>query len=293
MKQFILIFALGSIMASLAFAEDAAVLPAGTLRVDVDASTGFVREAWDANSKKTDVPDATIIGAAPGVAYGFTGWFTAALDWSPGVTDTDLTAIDIGNDGDGEAEIYEGLSDFSFKARFQIIGDTAPLKNDRFRMRLTPGIVIPFPGIDDNDASGNHTWGVGGEISFDTLVTDNFFVNARSDFYWFPLDSQSKTNNDWEMTLEAGPHYSIGIGGVSLSLALPVNWKAVPENGGVSSHLLTIRPVLTLKLTRPFTVNIEVEYAFPLYGKNDYAVHTITIKAPMYFNFAKNKENKE
>jgi hypothetical protein len=179
------------------------------------------------------------------------------------------------------------LSDFSLKARFQIIGDTAPLKSARFRMRLTPGMVIPFPGIDDKDSSGNHTWGAGGEISFDTLVTDNFFINTRGDLYWFPLDNQSKTNNDWEMTLEAGPHYNIGIGGASLSLALPVNWKADMEGGGVFSHLLTLRPTLALKLTHPFTVNIEVEYAFPLYGKNNYTVHVITIKVPVYFNFAK------
>jgi hypothetical protein len=82
-------------MVSLAFADDAAVLPVGTLRVDADAATGFVREGWDTGSKKVDAPDAVIIGASLGVAYGFTDWFTAGLDWSPGVTDTDLTAIDM------------------------------------------------------------------------------------------------------------------------------------------------------------------------------------------------------
>jgi hypothetical protein len=292
MKQFILVLALGIVMAFPAVAEDAAVLPAGTLRVNTDASTGFVRKAWDSGGRKTDAPDATIIGAALRVSCGFTGWFTAVLEWSPGVTDTDLTAIDIGNDGDDAAEIYEGLSDFSVKARFQIIGDKAPLHSERFRLRLAPGVVIPFPGIDDKDGSGNHAWGAGSELSFDTLVTDSFFVNARSDFYWFPFDNQSKTNNDWELTLEAGPCYRFGVGGVSLSLALPVNWKAASEKGGgVSSHLLTIRPAVEMKLTRPFTVNIEVEYAFPIYGKNSYAVHTITIKAPVYFAFKKS-ENK-
>ncbi|MDR0409187.1 MAG: hypothetical protein LBH18_02150 [Spirochaetaceae bacterium] len=294
MKQFILVLALDVVMAFPVFAEDAAVLPAGTLRVDVDASTGFAGKAWDSDGAKTDAPNATIIGAALGAAYGFTGWFTAVFDWSPGVTDTDLTAIDIGNDGDGAAEIYEGLSDFSLKARFQIIGVNAPLQSERFRLRLAPGVIIPFPGIDDKDASGNRAWGAGGEISFDTPVNGNFFVNARSDFYWFPFDNQSKTNKDWELTLEAGPHYRFGIGGASLSLSLPVNWKAASENGGgVSSHLLTLRPAAALKLTRPFTINIEIEYTLPIYGKNSYAVHTVTIKAPMYFNFAKNKNVEE
>jgi hypothetical protein len=37
---------------------------------------------------------------------------------------------------------------------------------------------------------------------------------------------------------------------------------------------------------------MQFGYALPLYGKNNYAAHTITIKAPVYFNFAKNKGGK-
>ncbi|MHB9291666.1 hypothetical protein Holit_00744 [Hollandina sp. SP2] len=295
MKRCILFLSLGVIIVSLAFAEDAAVLPTGTLRVDADAATGFVREGWDARGKKMNAPDAVIIGASLGVAYGFTGWFTAVLDWSPGVADTDLTAIDIGNDGDGAEEIYEGLSDFSLKAQFLIIGNNAPVSSERFRLRLAPGLVIPFPGIGDKDSSGNHTWGAGSEVSFDILFTDRLFVNAKSEFYWFPLDNESKTNNAGELTLEAGPHYSVSIGGAGLAFELPVNWSMSLDNdnntttGVLSSYLLSLRPTLALKLTRPFAVDIRIEYTLPLYGKNSYAAHTITIKAPVYFNFAKNK----
>jgi hypothetical protein len=294
----ITLFIAALVIGAVVYAEDAAVLPAGTLRVDADASVGFVREGWDADGEKTDAPDATVIGAALGVSYGFTNWFTAAIDWSPGVTDTDLTAIDIGSDGDDAAEIYEGLSDFSVKAQFQIAGAGALFPSERFRMRFTPGIVIPFPGIDDKDALGNHTWGVGCDVSLDTFITGTFFINVLSEAYWFPIANKSKTNNEWEFTLEAGPHYSLAAGGARFVFALPVNWKVSPENGngilvdGVSSHLLTVRPALTLQLTRPFAVDIGIEYTLPLYGKNNYAVHTITVKAPVYFNFAKSKENK-
>jgi hypothetical protein len=276
------------------YAEDAMVLPAGTLRVGTDASIGFVRGSWDGGGKKTDAPDAMIVGASLDISYGFNGWFTAVLDWSPGVTDTDLVGIDISNDGDGEAEIYEGLSDFSLKAHFQIIGHNAPLPSGRFRLRLTPSVVIPFPGIDDKDALGNHAWGIGGGISFDALITDAFFVNVFSEAYWFPFE-KPKANNDWEYALEAGPHYALAIGGARLAFALPVHWKATSGNNkkaaadGGFSHLLTLSPALELKLTRPFAVDIRIEYAFPLYGKNNFAVHTITVKAPVYFNFAKDK----
>jgi hypothetical protein len=295
MKRFILFLSLSVIMISLAFAEDAVVLPAGVLRVDADATIGFVSEGWNFDGKKTDMPDAVIMGNALGTAYGFTEWFTAALDWMPGVADTDLTNIDIGNDGDGAAEIYEGLSDFSIKAQFQIIGNTGLIESRRFRMRLTPGLVIPFPGIDDKDSSGNHTWGVGGEVSLDTLFGDSFFVNTRSEFYWFPLDNKSKTNNEGELLLEAGPHYTVSIGGVCLAFELPVNWTMSLDNdndiptGGPVSYLLSLRPALALKLTRPFAVDIIVEYTIPLYGKNNYISHTIAIKAPVYFNLKKNK----
>jgi hypothetical protein len=43
------------------------------------------------------------------MAYGFTEWFTAVLDWPPGVAGAGLTAIDIGNDGDGAAGIALAL----------------------------------------------------------------------------------------------------------------------------------------------------------------------------------------
>ena len=276
---------------SACYAEDSGTLPAGTLRVDADASVGFVRERWDADGKKADAPDAMVIGAALGVSYGFSPWFTAAFEVA--LTDTDLTSIDIGSDGDGAAEIYEGLSDFYLKAQFQIAGAGGLLPSSRFRMRFTPGMVIPFPGIDDKDALGNHTWGAGVDVSCDMLITDTFFINVFSEAYWFPVDNKSKTNNEWEFVLEAGPHYSLALGGARVAFTLPVNWKVAPENArmvdGVSSHLLTVRPVLTLKLTRPFAVDIGIEYTLPLYGKNHYAAHTITVKAPVYFNFTKNK----
>ena len=279
------------------YAEDAAVLPLGTLRIDTDASVGFVREGWDGESRKIDAPDAVVVGAALGLSYGFTPWFTAVLDWSPGVTDTDLVGIDIGNDGNGTAEIYEGLSDFVLKAQFQLIGNSTRRPSDRFRMRVSPGIVIPFPGIDDKDALGNHTWGLGVDVSLDTFIFNNFFVNVLSEAYWFPVENKSKTNNDWEFMLEGGPNYTIALGGASIALALPVNWKVSPENNrglavdGVSSHLLSLCPAVTLKLTRPFAVDLGIAYTLPLYGKNNYAVHTITVKAPVYFNFAKDKAN--
>jgi hypothetical protein len=279
------------------YGEDATVLNAGTLRFDVATAIGFVRKGWDGESRKVDAPDAMIIGAAPGIAYGFTDWFAAAFNWNPGVADTDLTAIDVAHDGSGEAEIYEGLGDFLLKAQFQIIGKNAPLLSERFRLRLAPGMVIPFPGISDQDSLGNHTWGVGADASFDALMSDKFFVNLFGEVYWFPVDNKSGTNNEWEFALETGPHYAVSLGSAGLAFTLPVNWKMSLENdsisnGGASSHLLAVRPSIELKLTRPIAINIGVEYTLPLYGKNNYAAHTITIKAPVHFNFAKNKGEK-
>ncbi|MDR1247931.1 MAG: hypothetical protein LBK63_01385 [Treponema sp.] len=280
---------------SAVYGDDAMVLDAGMLRFDVAAAVGFVHKGWDGEGRKADAPDAMIIGAAPGIAYGFTGWFTAAFDWDPGVTDTDLAGIDIVSDGNGEAEIYEGLSDFSLRAQFQIIGKNAPVLSERFRMRLTPGMVIPFPGINDQDSLGNHSWGMVGDVSFDALMANNFFANVFGKVYWFPFDNKSGTSNEWEFVLEAGPHYAVPVGSTRLAFALPLNWKRSLGNdesilgGGVSSHLLAIRPSMELKLTRPISINIGIEYTLPLYGKNNYAAHTITIKAPVYFNFAKNK----
>jgi hypothetical protein len=112
------------------------------------------------------------------------------------------------------------------------------------------------------------------------------------------VDNKSGTNNEWEFALEAGPHYAVSIGSAGLAFALPVSWEMALGNddsilsGGASSHLLAIRPSIELKLTRPIAINLGVEYTLPLYGKNRYAAHTITIKAPVNFNFAKNKGEK-
>jgi hypothetical protein len=287
------------ILTAAVYAEDATAVPAKTLRFGADTTVGFVREGWDGDGKKTEMPDAVIVSTKLKAAYGFSGWFSAVFDWSPGVTDADLTGIDIGDDGNGPEEIYEGLGDFRLKGPFQIIGDNALLSSRRFRMRVAPGVVIPFPGIDDKDALGNHAWGAGGDVSFDALITDDFFVNMYSEVYFFPVRNESETNNKWEFSLEAGPRYTVTVGTARLAFALPVHWAFADRNDknvlidGISAHLLTLRPSVALQLTRPFKVNIEIEYTCPLYGKNNYAVHGITIKAPVNFNFTKTQEKKE
>ncbi|MDR1202517.1 MAG: hypothetical protein LBL58_12950 [Tannerellaceae bacterium] len=299
MKTVTLLMTMFVMWTAVVYGEDAAVLPAKTLRFGAGTAIDFVHEAWDGDGKKVNMPDAMIIGTRIGIAYGFTDWFSTVFDWSPGLTDTDLTSIDIGNDGNSAEEIYEGLGDFTLKGQFQIIGKNGPVSSERFRMRITPGMVIPFPGIDDKDALGNHTWGMGGDVSFDMLITDTFFFNMFSEVYVFPFKNHSKTNHTGEFSLEAGPHYALTIGTANLAFALPINWSAAEENNenmlidGISSHVLSLRPSLALQLTWPFRINIEIEYAFPLYGKNNYIAHTITIKAPVNFNFAKNKENNE
>jgi hypothetical protein len=296
MKTLTLFMIMIIILTATVYAEDAAALPAKTLRFDAGTTIGFVREGWDGDGKKVETPDAVTVSAKIRAAYGFTDWFSVVFDWSPGVTDADLAAIDIGNDGDGPREIYEGLGDFRLKGPFQIIGPRAPVKHERFRLRVAPGVVIPFPGIDDKDALGNHTWGAGGDVSFDLFMNDMFFLNMFAGVYWFPGKNESQTNNTWEFSLEAGPHYAVAVGTASLAFALPVNWTAADNHGlpidGISAHMLTLRPSVALQLTRPFRINIEIEYSCPLYGKNNYAVHGITIRAPVNFNFAKNKEEK-
>jgi hypothetical protein len=294
MRLFVLFMA-AVIAEAAVYAEDAAALPAKTLRLDADTTIGFVRDGWDGDGKKMEMPDAMTVSAKIRAAYGFTDWFSVVFDWSPGVTDADLAAIDMGNDGDGPREIYEGLGDFRLKGPFQIIGPRAPVKHERFRLRVAPGVVIPFPGIDDKDALSNHTWGAGGDVSFDLFVNDRCFVNMFAGVYWFPCKNESQTNNQREFSLEAGPHYTVAVGTASLAFALPVNWTVADNNNqkplidGISAHLLTLRPSVALQLTRPFRITIEIEYSCPLYGKNNYAVHGITIRAPVNFNFAKNK----
>jgi hypothetical protein len=282
MKRFILFPVLAVIMTATIFAEDAKALSAKSGEFYVTPGVSFFSKAWDNDREKTDVSKTEIFYAGFGLAYGFTGWFSAASDWK---------GWNIWSNGDGPAEEYEGFHDFSLETRFHLIGDKAPVKTSHFRLTAAPGVIFPFPLIDSDDKMGKNAWGFGGSVSFDTDLNKYFFLNAFGKFYFYPIENEEKINYGWDLTLEAEPNFNIDIPyGMNLAIGLPVNFTLAPEQkidgvgNGMDSYVLSLRPTVTLRMTHtPVPVEVGIDYAIPLMGKNAMVNQAITLKTSIFF----------
>jgi hypothetical protein len=282
MKRFILFPVLAIMAVSHTFAEDAKALSAWSGEFYTTPGVSFFSKAWDDDGERVDAPETEIFYVGFGIAYGFTDWFSAAFDWK---------GWNIWSDGDGPAEAYEGFYDFSLEMRFHIIGDNAPVQTPHFRLTAAPGVIFPFPGIDEDDKMGKNAWGFGGSVSFDTEVNRRFFLNVFGKFYFYPIENEEKIKHGWDLTLEAEPNFNIDIPyGINLAIGLPVNFTLAPEqkiNGvgnGKDSYVLSLRPTLTLRMTHTSVpVEVGIDYAIPLVGRNALVNHAITLKTSVFF----------
>jgi hypothetical protein len=282
MKRFILFPVLAVIMIANIFAEDAKALPAKSGEFYVIPGVSFFSKVWDDDREKADIPKHEVFYFGFGLAYGFTDWFSAAFDWK---------GWNIWSSGDGPAEAYEGFHDFLLETRFHILGDKAPIRTSHFRLTASPGVIFPFPGIDEDDKMGKNAWGFGGSVSFDTDINKYFFLNVFSKFYFYPIENEEKITYGWDLTLEAEPNFNVDIPyGMNLAIGLPVNFTLAPEQkvdgvgNGMDAYVLSLRPTVTLRLTHtPIPVEVGIDYAVPLIGKNAVVNHAISLKTSIFF----------
>jgi hypothetical protein len=282
MKRFILFPVLAVIMVSNIFAEDAKALLARSGEFYVTPGISFFKKAWDDDKEKADVPKTEIFYFGFGLEYGFTGWFSAVFDWK---------GWNIWSNGDGPVEEHEGFYDFSLETRFHLIGDNAPIKSAHFRLTAAPGVIFPFPGIDEDDKMGNNAWGFGGSLSFDTNINKYFFLNVFGKFYSYPIENKEKIKYGWDLTLEAEPNFNVDIPyGMNFFVGIPVNFILTPEQkidgvgNGMDAYVLSLRPTVTLRMTHTSTpVEVGIDYVIPLIGKNTLVNNAITLKTSVFF----------
>jgi hypothetical protein len=135
--------------------------------------------------------------------YGIIDWITAAVQWAPGYTvwsDVDQSLTLLG--GSGNTVNADGAADLFVGAKVQIAGETAPLKTERFRFAVAPGVKIPLPGQDfvkqfANVSAGNtvtaanvdtHVFGAGVRVYFDYIFNEHFFINLYNETILYPVD---------------------------------------------------------------------------------------------------------
>ncbi|MDR2662545.1 MAG: hypothetical protein LBC31_06060 [Treponema sp.] len=208
-------------LGSMAFADDAKVMPMMVGRIYFAPTFAFAVGAYDEDGSYKSLGDgegslkALNLGFA--LEYGVIDWITAALQWAPGWTvwsDVDkkvpfgLNATgqqafsDSSVNGNGPADIFLG-------AKIQIIGEKAPVKSTMFRFAVGPGVKIPLPATDmkeqlENAADGDavtaangdyHVLGTGLRVYFDYIINEHFFINLYNETLFYPIKGDLRNAN--------------------------------------------------------------------------------------------------
>ncbi len=255
-----------------AIADDGLVLPAGIIRVTLVPSYDWLNGAYDTGGKYTEYSSGggkiTAFDTGAAIEYGVTNWITAAVQWTPGWNISSKMDVTTGT---GSNVNVNGLYDAFIGAKFQILGDQAPFKNDTIRFCLAGGVTVPFGGPSMSDQYTNatqgkdvtiapvdvQTLGIGGRLYFDYIFSKAFFLNLYSQIIYYPgtvpfkdtslpayekyLLSGNTFNPDvgygYNLTLEVEPHYIYALSSnASLEGSLPVTLTTTPNltYGGTS-----------------------------------------------------------
>ena len=304
---------------TIAFADDAKVMPAKVGRVYMTNTYAFANGSYDKDGKYTDYASgagafkAYNMGFA--LEYGVIDWVTAAIQWAPGVnvwSDMDK------NLGTTATANINGFYDIFAGAKFQIVGEKAPIKNSMIRFAVAPGVKIPLPAVNMQDQYNNilsssattvanmdkHLFALGGRGYFDYILNKMFFFNLYSEFIYYPLEgdlkdlsptyhaSTSKVAFGYKLTLEAEPHFEAMVAdGLQFSAGLPITYVTTPDikidgtaSADSSTAVINLGPnasVFFLKALLP--VELKLGYSFPVYAVNTPATNSLTLQAKVYF----------
>ncbi len=185
------------------FADDAIVMPEGVFRARLTNSYAFYDEAYNDDGEAKDSTEVSmdLLGAA--FEMGMTKELTLGLQWAPAAvvwSDVDIN----------DATLTGQLDQLFVGVKAQIVGEQGYVPNDKIRFAVSPGIKIPLQKYDveselesalDGDeftvtSFDNEALGLGGRLSLDYIVNDEFYVNVYSEIiYNLPveknLDAQS------------------------------------------------------------------------------------------------------
>jgi hypothetical protein len=222
MKKLLTVSLILLTLGSMAFAEDAKVMPMMVGRVYFAPTFAFALGGYDngGSYKSLGSGEGSLKALNLGFAleYGVINWITAALQWAPGWTvwsDVDkevpytknmatntLVNSDSSVNGNGPADIFLG-------AKIQIIGEKALVKSTMFRFAVGPGVKIPLPATDMNEqlenaakdddvtaANGDyHVFGTGVRIYFDYIINEHFFINLYNETLFYPVKGDLRNSN--------------------------------------------------------------------------------------------------
>lgn len=250
---------------SIAFADDALVMPAHVGRLYMTNTYAFANGSYDKDGKYTDYAsgDGAFKAYNMGFAleYGVTEWITGAVQWAPGWNvwsdmDQKLPIPPTYSSYSSSKVNINGVYDIFVGAKLQIVGEKAPVQNSMFRLAVAPGVKIPLPATNMSDQYTNltkgdpvtlinldsHVFALGGRGYFDYIINKMFFANLYSEFIYYPVEgdykndsplnyaSTSKIAYGYKLTLEAEPHFETLIKeGLKVGAGLPITYVTTPN----------------------------------------------------------------
>jgi hypothetical protein len=301
-----------------AFAEDARLPPRGVLRIDQSYSYSFINASFDENGDARPIESGygriRLINIGAAAEYGATDRIAIGARWTPGWnvwSDYDYTVLPFDRVRfTGPFDVYAGV---------RVLAALGPAA----RFAFGAGAKIPLPSPDwaqerqrceagepwRIQAADKHTPGVGGRGSLDLLPGGPFRLTLYGECMRYFLKPYREVNlSTWnqqtyeevdygyDLTLAAEPRFEIALGaGLRLEVGAPVTWLVTPEvkldgepQEGTDTYLLTVRPCLSLSLTRtPVPLEIELGYTWPLRGKYLDAAHTVTLQVSSFLGPSK------
>jgi hypothetical protein len=200
----VLILAAGAV-----FGDDAKAMPKMVGRLWLAPTFAFASGGYDTdgNYKSYGSGEGSVKFLNLGFAleYGIIDWITAAVQWAPGVnvwSEMDNATLK----ANGSSVNLNGVADLFVGAKVQIAGEKAPLKTDRLRFAIGPGVKIPLPGQDfdaqitnfqngDTVTASNldtHVLGAGARLYFDYIFNEHFFINLYNETIFYPIEGDVK-----------------------------------------------------------------------------------------------------
>ncbi len=306
-----------------AFADDALVMPKGVFRVWIAPNYGTADEKFDDDGDKVDIVSPVTSTVSDGVSffnlalaleYGVTDWITAAVQWVPGVNIWSTMGWDDTGPLYWSQAVLGDFGDLFVGAKFQVIGPKSPVQRTDMRFAAAAGVKIPMPGASEADANptvdkefvaqeiDNHLWGLGFRFYFDYIFNPSFFVNLYNEFIYYPeqdvndsvnFGDDTKVAYGYDLTFEVEPQYQYPMAnGMILKAGLPLTYKMAPETevdgvgGDNESYLFSVGPNVAVFFTKAFVpFELELQYKLPLMGKNETAMHNVSLQGQFYLKF--------
>jgi hypothetical protein len=286
MKKTLLLGLVLILAAGAVFADDAKAMPKMVGRLWLAPTFAFAPAAYDTDGDYESYDDGEgalkFLNLGFALEYGIIDWITAAIQWAPGVnvwSDVDKDELGTGTKNlDGVADLFVG-------AKIQIAGEKAPLKTDRLRFAIGPGVKIPLPGQDFEDQVknvqtgdtvtaanlDNHVFGVGTRVYFDYIFNEHFFINLYNETIFYPIegDVEKSTLGEYMAFLTAkGTGAVMGLGGANADAKVNYGYDLTFELEPVYSTSLGDSGV-TLTAGLPINYKFTPGHSYSVSDDND------------------------